>query len=176
MELTIDWLVGFMIFSIAVSSAFYYFIASIGYPPPSIPPSISGELFPSTQLEIRKISPHAYLITSGERQVYVRVIILSPRGEALVLKGATPLILPRAGFIVAFSGSAVAYAGTPPRDVTFYISRHGVFTRPMEIPYVKISNGVVSVHPSASLGEFRVPQYGLPILINGTLFRVISRE
>ncbi len=175
MDLLLDWFLGFTIISVVMIISIYYVLS---YIPTVYTPSLRLELrekyiAPTISLDILEVTPYAYLVVSNKDPIKANIIIVLNNGSFLKLNVVTPAFVPKLGFTVVFSASAVFYAGSPPKG-TFYVSKHGVYTKvPKEIPYVLIfPNGTITVYPHFSLSKYVARGTYIPILFNNTLFEV----
>jgi len=142
MEMTLDFITGFIIFITALSITLYWGVTSIVLPFPSYYFVPRGEYYP-VHLEIR--DKGAYYEVTAKEGFSVRVTLVCFEGDRMeILRGITPLQLPKGyGFVVAFSGACVKYWGTPPK-ISGYITPYGIQTRmPDTGAYLIVKNGRV---------------------------------
>jgi len=167
MDLTVDFIVGFLIFTITLSICLSWII-STSIPAPLGMVSPRAYEYP-VHLVVYRDGDNLVIDSSEGLVVYVTVVCFTEDSYSIV-RGRTPLRLSLYSFIVAFSGSCVRTYGTPP-NLRAYITPYGVYTTPnMELttPYVYIKNGKIHEIKPLETGKF-ILGFKRVVVINGTV-------
>ena len=175
MELTVDWALGFVIMAIALSIAMYQVRLWFMTPAPALLSLTSLEglryrLEYPVDISLREDGAFVDVVAEGGKSVRVTVVLVWEGGVYQIVEGITPLRVPRSELVVAFAGSTVRFLGYLAGDYDFYVTRHGVYSQPVETPYARVENGsIVEVNPRevtlwAGEGMFKAL-----VLVNGTL-------
>lgn len=167
MELTIDFLTGFLIFSSALILTILILTSTLGYPQPLALFEPKAYNYP---VHLTVYRENDYLIVDCVEKLAVKVVVVCFNGDGsyTVTEGYTPLKLNYHLFIVAFSGSAVKCYGKPPSNINGYVTPHGIYSTSVELPYVYVDNGrVLEVKPNET-GQFTLNIRRL-ITVNGTI-------
>ncbi|MCS7385135.1 MAG: hypothetical protein NDF55_00150 [archaeon GB-1867-005] len=153
MELTLDFLTGFLVFSSALVLSMWILSSSLGHPQPLAPIEPKTYAYP-VHLTIYREGKYLAVDCVEKLTVRVTVMCFNGDGSCNIVTGYTPLKVDYYQFIVAFSGSSVKFYGEPPGNIKGYITSHGVYSKPVEHPYVHVDGGlVVEVNP-VELGKF----------------------
>ena len=111
MDLTVDFIVGFLIFTTTLSLCLSW-IMSTSIPAPLGMISPRAYEYPVHLVEYRD-GDNLIVDCSEGLVVYVTVVCFT-KDSYSIIRGRTPLRLPLYSFIVVFSGSCVRTYGTPP--------------------------------------------------------------
>ena len=111
MDLTVDFIVGFLIFTTTLSLGLSW-IMSTSIPTPLGMISPRAYEYPVHLVEYRD-GDNLIVDCSEGLVVYVTVVCFTEDSYSII-RGRTPLRLPLYSFIVVFSGSCVRTYGTPP--------------------------------------------------------------
>jgi len=164
MDLTVDFIVGFLIFTTTLSLGLSW-IMSTSIPTPLGMISPRAYEYPVHLVEYRD-GDNLIVDCSEGLVVYVTVVCFTEDSYSII-RGRTPLRLPLYSFIVAFSGSCVRTYGTPP-NLRAYITPYGIYTAPHTTPYVYIKNGKIHEIKPLETGKF-ILGFKRVVVINGTV-------
>ncbi len=130
MQITLDFLVGALIFITALS-------LSIAMLP------LNTEPVHSTPVE----NPTTVRIVGNNvvsnKPLRIWIVLFNSSGGYRIIESTTPTSLPDSYFIVIFTGRKITYIGKPPTKISGYICRKGLFKKEPYPPYIKVSHGKI---------------------------------
>jgi len=147
MELTIDFLTGFLIFSSALVLSMWILTSTLGYSQPIALFEPRTYTYP-IHLTIYREDNYLVIDCIEKLIVKVTVVCFNANGSHIIVEGYTPIKLNYYPFLIAFAGSSIKCYGKPPTNINGYITPHGVYSVPIEYPYVHVEGGlIIEINP-----------------------------
>ena len=158
MEFTLEFVLAFTLFSLALATGLYWIaLESLPQPNQLAPRAYSYPVHLTVYREGDEL-----VVSSVEGfTVAISVVCFNPDGSYRVYSGETEFRLPVYSFVVAFSGSCIEYWGTPPR-VSGYVTSNGFYPERPDPPYLRLVGGsIVEIRPE----EWGRGAYGIRRLV-----------